>query len=42
MKFVPYTEFGATFGGDEHRTIAALPAALARHGVDAVVSGMGC
>jgi hypothetical protein len=42
MRFVPYSEFGATFGGDEHRTVAEIAAKLARHGVDAVVSGMGC
>jgi hypothetical protein len=42
ITFVPYAEFGATFGGDEHRTIAGLPGQLERHGVDAVVSGMGC
>jgi hypothetical protein len=42
MRFVPYQEFGATFGGDEHRTVAELGRALERHGVHAAVSGMGC
>ncbi len=40
--FVGYETFGPTFGGDEHRTIAELPDALRRHGVDAVISAVGC
>lgn len=42
VRFVRWDTFGPTFGGDEHRTIASLPARLRAHGVDAVVSGMGC
>jgi hypothetical protein len=42
VKFVPYSEFGATFGGDEHRTVGELTSKLERHGVEAVISGMGC
>jgi hypothetical protein len=42
MRFVPYAEFGATFGGDEHRTVAELGDKLEHHRVNAVISGMGC
>lgn len=42
VRFIPYAEFGATFGGDEQRTVTELAAKLERHGVDAVISGMGC
>jgi hypothetical protein len=42
VRFVGHETFGATFGGDEHRTIAGLPETLRDRGVDAVVSGMGC
>jgi hypothetical protein len=42
VRFVGYRVFGSTHGGDEHRTIAELPAKLQEHGVDAVISGMAC
>jgi hypothetical protein len=42
VRFVGHETFGATFGGDEHVTIAGLPGQLRDHGIDAVVSGMGC
>ncbi|MBI2207572.1 MAG: hypothetical protein HYU41_27385 [Candidatus Rokubacteria bacterium] len=42
IRFVRWDDFGAIYGGDEHRTIAALPERLQRHGVDAVVSAVGC
>ena len=42
MKFVGYETFGSTHGADEARIVAALPNTLAEHGVDAVVSAMGC
>lgn len=41
-RFVGWDAFGATFGGEEPRTIAELPGRLRRLGVDAVVSGVGC
>ena len=42
MKFINWTEFGNTHGGDERAVVAALPARLKALGADAVVSGMGC
>ena len=42
MSFVDWDEFGSTHGEDEHRVLAGLPQRLKSHGVDAVVSGMGC
>ena len=42
MKFLHYSEFGNTHGGDERAVVAALPAKLKALGADAVVSGMGC
>jgi len=42
MRFVGYETFGSTHGDDEHRVLAALPAKLREHRVDAVISGMGC
>lgn len=41
-RFVGHETFGATFGDDEPRTIAALPGRLRDQGVDAVVSRTGC
>ena len=41
-RFVPFQEFGPTFGGAEHATIARLPGTLQRLGVDGLISGMGC
>ena len=40
--FVSYAEFGATFGGDEHAGLTALPELLSTKNVDAVISGNGC
>lgn len=42
VKFVPYTVFGTTHSATERADIAALPAKLAAHRVDAVISGLGC
>jgi hypothetical protein len=41
-RFVGWDAFGATFGGEEPRTIAGLPGRLRQLGVDAIVSGIGC
>lgn len=42
VTFVPWREFGSIYGGDERRTIAALPDRLHERRVDAVVSAVGC
>lgn len=42
VRFVGHQAFGSTFGGDEHAVLAALPDRLREHGIDAVVSGVGC
>ncbi len=42
LKFVSYETFGSTLGGEEARTVAALPDKLRQNGCDAVVSAMGC
>lgn len=42
VRFVGHDAFGSTFGGDEHAVLASLPDRLREHGVDAVVSGVGC
>lgn len=42
VKFVHWSEFGNTHGGEEREVVAALPQKLKALGVDAVVSGMGC
>ena len=42
VRFVDHDVFGSTHGEDEHEVLAALPDKLKAHGVDAVVSGMGC
>ena len=42
VRFVPYTVFGTTHSATEREDIAALPAKLAAHEVDAVISGLGC
>ncbi len=42
VRIVGYDRFGSSHGADEPGFIAALPSRLAEHGVDAVVSGMGC
>ncbi len=41
-RFLGWDVFGSTFGGEEPRTIAALPDRLHRLGVDGVVSAVGC
>jgi hypothetical protein len=40
--FVGWGVFGSIFGGEEARTIAALPDRLRELGVAAVVSAVGC
>jgi hypothetical protein len=42
VEIVNYDAFGNLHGPDEHELVAALPAGLTRHRVDAVVSGNGC
>ncbi len=41
-RFVNYKTFGSTHGAEEREVLARLPAMLKEHGVDAVISGMGC
>lgn len=42
LEIVGHETFGNLHGPQEHALVAALPDTLARHGVDAVVSGNGC
>lgn len=42
VEIVSYETFGNLHGPQEHELVDALPGALARHRVDAVVSGNGC
>jgi hypothetical protein len=42
IEILNYHVFGNTHGSDEKEMIAALPAVLRGHHVDAVVSGIGC
>jgi len=42
VRFVGHETFGSIFGGDEHQVLRDLPDKLRAHGVDAVVSGVGC
>jgi hypothetical protein len=42
VKFVNWKTFGSTHGVDERAIVAALPEKFREHGVDAVISGMGC
>lgn len=42
IEIVNYDAFGNLHGPDEHELVAALPAGLTRHRVDAIVSGNGC
>jgi hypothetical protein len=42
VEIVNYDAFGNLHGPDEHELVAALPAGLTRHRVDAIVSGNGC
>lgn len=39
-KFVPFGQFGNTYGPSESEVIRDLPGNLQRHGVDVVISGM--
>ncbi|SFM21584.1 hypothetical protein SAMN03159423_0019 [Bradyrhizobium sp. NFR13] len=40
--FVSYEKFGNTLGGNDRKVLAELPGKLAEHGVDVVISGIGC
>ncbi|MEN2988362.1 UGSC family (seleno)protein [Tistrella sp. BH-R2-4] len=40
--FLSYGLFGNTLGADDHRVLSELPAKLAEHKVDVVISGVGC
>ncbi len=42
VEIVNYDVFGNLHGPQEHELVEQLPAGLARHRVDAVVSGNGC
>ncbi len=42
MRFVGYDTFGTTHGGGEREVIRQLPENIRTHGIDAIVSGMGC
>lgn len=42
LQTVGWAEFGNTHGPDEASVLAALPAKLKQHGVDAVISAVGC
>ena len=42
VKFVSFSEFGSTHGGDEREVVASLAKRFKELKVDAVVSGMGC
>jgi hypothetical protein len=42
VTFVSWETFGSIYGGEERKTIAALPERLRARGVDAVVSAVGC
>ncbi len=42
IKFVSYEVFGATHGGEEAKTLLALPDKLRQNGCDVVISGIGC
>jgi hypothetical protein len=42
IKFIGYDNFGTTHGGGEREVIRKLPDDIRTHGIDAIVSGMGC
>jgi len=42
VRFVSWSEFGSTHGGDEREVVASLAKRFKELKVDAVVSGMGC
>jgi len=41
-KFVNYSAFGSTHGGQEREVVAEIPGKLRQYQADAVISGMGC
>lgn len=41
MTFVPYQVFGNTHGSQQRELVAQIPAKLAEHKVDAVISSVG-
>ncbi len=41
-RFVNYSVFGSTHGGNERQVVAGIPAKLKQYRADAVISGMGC
>ena len=41
-RFVNYSLFGSTHGGDEREVVAGIAAKLKQYQADAVISGMGC
>ena len=41
IKFVDHTAFGNIHGPNEAKVVAALPANLHKHGVDAAITGIG-
>ncbi|MCG6203584.1 hypothetical protein LPW26_02935 [Rhodopseudomonas sp. HC1] len=40
--FFGHDLFGNTLGADDHKVLAELPAKLAQHRIDVVISGIGC
>ena len=42
IKFVGHQAFGSTHGGDERKTVTALPSLLVKNKCDAVISSVGC
>ncbi len=41
-RFINYSVFGSTHGGNEREVVAGIPAKLKQYQADAVISGMGC
>lgn len=41
IRIVDYSNFGATHGAGQEQALAEMPQLLARHGIDAVISGVG-
>ena len=41
-KFVSYEAFGSIHGGEEAKTLTALPDKIKQNKCDAVISGVGC
>ena len=42
IKFIHYNEFGNTHDNQDGNVVTEIPVKLKRHGVDAVISGVGC